>query len=246
MKEKICLIESFPGTNQVCITIDPNHSVLQCNGNIPVHLQSKRSKFKVTPSAEKVMLPVFWNYQGVLLAHFPNHGQNVISESYCEILSKLWDGIRRNRPGQLARGVLLHHDNTKPHTARVAQEGIQELQRELLEHRPYNPALAPSDFHVVGPLTKIPWWRKFRWWRRGWNGGAEVTDTTVKSLLCCRFRRTGKGMVQVYQCLWRIYREINAFFQVRISHVLLFKSICVFTDSPTYMTTPFCLLCLTC
>jgi hypothetical protein len=25
-------------------------------------------------------------------------------------------------------------------------------------------------------------------------------------------------MGEVYQCLWRIYREINAFFQVRISH----------------------------
>jgi hypothetical protein len=37
----------------------------------------------------------------------------------------------------------------------------------------------------------------------------EVTEATVKRLLCCRFRRTGKVMQQVYECWWRIYREIN-------------------------------------
>jgi hypothetical protein len=54
-------------------------------------------------------------------------------------------------------------------------------------------------------------WQTFRWWRRGWNGGAEMTKTPVKRLLCCGFRRTGKAMRQVYQCCWRICREINLF-----------------------------------
>jgi hypothetical protein len=59
-----------------------------------------------------------------------------------------------------------------------------------------------------------------RWWRRSWNGGAEVAKTTVKRLLCFGFRRTGKAMGQVYQCWWRICREIKVFLRVRISHVL--------------------------
>jgi hypothetical protein len=29
-------------------------------------------------------------------------------------------------------------------------------------------------------------WQTFRWWRRGWNGGAEVTETTVKRLSVLR------------------------------------------------------------
>jgi hypothetical protein len=42
-------------------------------------------------------------------------------------------------------------------------------------------------------------------------------------------------MGQVYQCWWRICREINVFLQVRISHVLRCMSICdLFTDSPMY------------
>jgi hypothetical protein len=33
-----------------------------------------------------------------------------------------------------------------------------------------------------------------------------------QTLLCCGFRRTGKAMGQVYQCRWRICREINTYF----------------------------------
>jgi hypothetical protein len=70
------------------------------------------------------------------------------------------------------------------------------------------------------------------------RAGAEVTETSVKWLLCCGFRRIGKAMGQVYQCWWRICRQINVSFQVRISHVLRFISICdLFTDSPPYIQT---------
>jgi histone-lysine N-methyltransferase SETMAR len=112
-------------------------------------------KSKVTPSAGKVILTVFWDSQGVLLAHFQKRGENVNSASYeyCEVLLKLLDAIRRKHPGQLARGVLLHHDSAWPHTARETQERIQELQWELLEHPPYSPDLATSDFLLFGPLN---------------------------------------------------------------------------------------------
>jgi hypothetical protein len=48
-----------------------------------------------------------------------------------------------------------------------------------------------------------------------------VAETTVKILLCCGFRRTGKAMGQVYQCWW-ICREINVFsrFKYHIFYVL--------------------------
>jgi hypothetical protein len=37
-------------------------------------------------------------------------------------------------------------------------------------------------------------------------------DNSQKRLLCCGFRRTGKAIRQVYQCWWRICREIRVFF----------------------------------
>jgi hypothetical protein len=68
------------------------------------------------------MLTVFWDSQGVLLIHFKKRGKNVNSTSYYEALLKLQDGIRRWHPGQLARGVLLHHDNARSHIAQATQE----------------------------------------------------------------------------------------------------------------------------
>jgi hypothetical protein len=84
-------------------------------------------KIKLTPSAGKVMLTVFQDNQGVLLAHFQKRGENLNSASYCEVLLKLRDSVHRKLSGQVARGVLLHHDKARPHTARAVQERIQEL-----------------------------------------------------------------------------------------------------------------------
>jgi hypothetical protein len=55
------------------------------------------SQFKVTsmPSAGKVTLTVFFDSQGVSLSHFQKSGENVNSASYCEVLLKLRDVIRR-------------------------------------------------------------------------------------------------------------------------------------------------------
>jgi hypothetical protein len=40
-------------------------------------------KFKVTPSAGKLMLTVFWDSQGVLLIHFQKRGENY---EFCIVL----------------------------------------------------------------------------------------------------------------------------------------------------------------
>jgi histone-lysine N-methyltransferase SETMAR len=83
------------------------------------------------------------------------------SASYCEVLLKLWDAIRIKRPSQLAVGVLLHHDNARPHTTQATHERIQELQWALLEHPSYSPDLASSDFHLFGPLKNYLGGRRF-------------------------------------------------------------------------------------
>jgi hypothetical protein len=104
-------------------------------------METPQSSF--TPSAGNVMFTVFWDSQRELLAHSQKRDDNVNSASYCEVLLKLRDSIRRKRPGQLARGVVLHHDHARLHTARATQERIQELQWALLEQPPYSLDLAP-------------------------------------------------------------------------------------------------------
>jgi hypothetical protein len=158
------------------------------------------------------MLILFRDSQRVLVANFQKPG---------EVLLKLRDAIRRKLPGQLARGVLLHYENARPHTARATHERIQELQWELIELLPYSPEFAPSDFRLFGPLKTHLVVRRF--------ADKEEVKTEVgkwlrqqSSLLCCGFRRTDKEMGQVYQCWWRICREITVFprFEYHISYRL--------------------------
>jgi hypothetical protein len=50
--------------------------------------------------------------------------------------------------------------------------------------------------------------------------GAEVAEATVKKTCELRVRRAGKSMEQMYQCWWRICREINVFWGV--SNIICF------------------------
>jgi len=56
----------------------------------------------------------------------------------------------------------LQHDNARPHTAHTTVATIKDLHFECLPHPPYSPDLAPSDFHMFGPLKEAMGGKKFR------------------------------------------------------------------------------------
>ncbi|GFS03522.1 histone-lysine N-methyltransferase SETMAR [Elysia marginata] len=64
------------------------------------------------------------------------------------------EAIRRKRSGQLTNGVILQHDNATPHTARVTQGWLEKYGWEILPHPSHSPDLAPSDYHLFGPLKR--------------------------------------------------------------------------------------------
>jgi hypothetical protein len=84
---------------------------------------SLTKKFKVTLG--RLCLPYFGIHREVLLAYFQKRGENVNSASYCEVLLKLRDAIRRKQPGQLAGSVLLRHDSGLSYTAVTTQGRIE-------------------------------------------------------------------------------------------------------------------------
>jgi histone-lysine N-methyltransferase SETMAR len=65
---------------------------------------------------------------------------------------KLKPAIRTKCWGLLSKGVALLHDNARPHTAAHTVETLHHLNFEVLEHPPYSPNLAPSDYHLSGPV----------------------------------------------------------------------------------------------
>ncbi|GFO03923.1 transposase [Plakobranchus ocellatus] len=100
------------------------------------------------------MATVFWDAKGLILLDILPQGQCINAARYCSTLDRLKEAIRRKRPGLLRRGVVLQHDNATPHSANLTQQWLQRYGWEILPHPAHSPDLAPSDFHLFGPLKR--------------------------------------------------------------------------------------------
>ena len=69
--------------------------------------------------------------------------------------------LNNTRRGNQLKGIILYHDNARPHTAAQTVQTINSLGWELLPHPPYSLDLAPSDFHLFGPLKEFTRGTKF-------------------------------------------------------------------------------------
>lgn len=134
------------------------------------HPSSPRpKKFKTQPSAGKVMVSVFFDCHGPLLLDFKEPGQSINAARYCQTLTQLRRAIKNKRPGLLTAGVIVLHDNARPHVANQVQDLFQRFKWEMLRHPPYSPDLSPCDFHIFGPLKKALKGQRFQ-------SDAEVQD----------------------------------------------------------------------
>jgi histone-lysine N-methyltransferase SETMAR len=109
------------------------------------------------------MLTLFWEERGVILEHYTPRGNTITSASYSDTLrNHLQPAIRSKRRGRLTTVVILQHDNARPHTACATVATITDLHSDTLPHPPYSPDLAPSDYHMFGPLKEAMGGKKFR------------------------------------------------------------------------------------
>jgi histone-lysine N-methyltransferase SETMAR len=109
-----------------------------------------KKKFKTVQSPGKVMATVFWDVHRVLLVDFTPPSSTINAAAYQKSLKRLKEAIRRKRPGLLTKGfgVLLFHDNARPHSAAATMNLLNSWGWEVLPYEPYSPHLAPSDFHL--------------------------------------------------------------------------------------------------
>ncbi|GBL96194.1 hypothetical protein AVEN_118740-1 [Araneus ventricosus] len=61
----------------------------------------------------------------------------------------------------LCGGVVLLHDNSRPHTAASTQELLDQFGQKIFDHPPYSPDLAPSDFHLFLKLKEFLGGKRF-------------------------------------------------------------------------------------
>jgi hypothetical protein len=119
---------------------------------------------KIDNSAECEVRSVirFLNAQNVLLVEFMLRGTTINAESYCATLRRLRYAIQNRRLCLLLCGVMLLHDNARPHAAARTQAMLQECVWEVFEHPAYSPDFAPSEFHLFPRLKEFLGGRRFK------------------------------------------------------------------------------------
>lgn len=106
-----------------------------------------------TLTTKKHLATVFWDSKGVILMDVLPHGETMTSAYYCALLDRLKTAILEKRRRRTTDGNLyLQHDNARPHTSQLTRQKLKEIGLNVLEHPPYSPDLAPSDFYLFMPM----------------------------------------------------------------------------------------------
>ena len=97
---------------------------------------------------------MFWDQDGILhIDCFPK-GQTTNGEYYLSLPVQLKDILKEKRRGKFTKVVLFLHDNTPARRAFATQKKLAYLGFPYLDHPPYSPDLAPSDYHLFCGLKK--------------------------------------------------------------------------------------------
>ncbi|CAF1099580.1 unnamed protein product [Didymodactylos carnosus] len=72
---------------------------------------------------------------------------NINNDVYLAQLDRLEAAIKAKRPRK-KNHIVFHHDNARPHVEHRVIQSINDKGWELLEHSPYAPTEAPTDYHV--------------------------------------------------------------------------------------------------
>jgi len=108
----------------------------------------------VQKSAGKVLASIFWDQDGILLIDYLPKGQTINAECYLSLLVQLKDILKEKRHGKVTNVVLFLHGNAPAHRALATQKKLAYLGFQYLDHPPYSPDLAPSDYHLFPGLIK--------------------------------------------------------------------------------------------
>jgi len=111
-------------------------------------------QFRVQKSAGKFLASIFWDQHGILLIDYLPKGQTINAEYYSSLLVQLKDILKEKHREKFTKGVLFLHGNAPAHRALATQKKLACLGYQCLDHQPYSPDLAPSDYHLFPGLKK--------------------------------------------------------------------------------------------
>jgi len=122
------------------------------SGGIAAHPAPKNSEYK--NQLEKFSPRFFWDQDGILRIDYLPKGQTINVEYYSSLLVQVKYILKEKCHGKVTKGVLFLHDNALAHWALATQKKLVYLGFQCLDHPPYSPGLAPSDYHLFPGLKK--------------------------------------------------------------------------------------------
>lgn len=144
------------------------HRIITCDEKWVLHNNRKRSaqwldvaeapkRFpKPDLYPKKTMITVWWSMAGLIHFSFLNAGETITSDKYCSEIELMHQKLCIKQPSLVNRkGVILLHDNARPHVSMKTLKKLSELNIEVLQHPPYSPDLAPTDYHFFKHLDKF-------------------------------------------------------------------------------------------
>jgi len=114
--------------------------------------RTPKPRVKPAMHPKKTMICVWWNWKGIVHWEMLEKNVTINKELYIAQLHRVNEAIKQKRCDRKGKTILLH-DNARPHVAQTVKEKIQELGWEVLQHPPYSPDLAPTDFHLFRSLS---------------------------------------------------------------------------------------------
>jgi len=125
------------------------------NGVAALRLTPPRhKKFRVQKSSGKVLASIFFIKMAssslIIFQRAKLSTRSITHLCWCNWRT-FWNEKRR---GKVAKVVLFLHDNASAHRALATQKKLAYLGFHFLNHPPYSPDLAPSEYHLFPGLKK--------------------------------------------------------------------------------------------
>jgi histone-lysine N-methyltransferase SETMAR len=97
------------------------------------------------------MASVLWDAEGILFIDYLEKGKTITGE-YSNLLTRLDKKVREKRPGLQKKKIIFYQDSAPTTQKCLGMGKLRHLHYELLEHPPFSPDLASSDFCLFPKL----------------------------------------------------------------------------------------------
>lgn len=142
------------------------HRIVTCDEKWVIHHNRRRSAQwldmdkaplhcpKPDLHPKKTMVTVWWSMAGVIHYSFLKKGETITSDKYCSEIEEMHKNLSIKQPALVNRkGIILLHDNARPHVAKKTSQKLADLNIEILKHPPYSPDLSPTDYYLFKHLN---------------------------------------------------------------------------------------------